>query len=543
MKATFKKTVLIASIIATMTGCVHTKEHKRVSEETIQPLKMLDQISEAYKNAEKAKKSKTYLKYKVAEEQGDLDSPLLQKVKPVTMDITTDLNSVIQKLAGRIGSSVIFQIENEDTLKQEVNIIAKKMKIKDFIRVIERVGNIDIYFNNQNTMIISDRLTLSGEFIKLEQTEGVYDNIKKNLEEILGENSLANSVEQVTEVPPAPVSQSADPLGLNVDAAPVTNTTQQVRERASLNDIEPKILIDKATGAFWISASPNEIRRSKLMLESLINTSLSHANVNLSIYRINNERAKQVGISVNKVVDNLYQLAAGASADGIIEKSFNFAYSRTDSNSDILSAGLSLYEKNGIIKTESSNVMTVFNNVVTTMSDTQTVGNWIPGDLRQENTVLNGVSQVTFTEDKPEFIEDTVGKTLVFKPRIDIENKIINMEIDYSESSIYKTETFTWKRNTNIGDVVEITKPLKTENKVKATLVVNGAQYTVMAGMKSKTGSIQRRVVPGFGDLPIAQDIGSNASDSDLSDALFVVKAEFPEKPEVKTIKKVRLVD
>lgn len=523
-----RRKTLTALILGTtlMTGCSHLKEHQAASEEVVQPLQMLEEISNSFEDS--GRSSQDYIQYSIETEEGDFPPGSLPKDK-ITVEIDANVRDAVKYLADSLSFSVIYSIKDDSSLNTKISLNAKDMPIMHFIKMIEMIGDLDIYLSG-GSLIISDRITLNGTFSKLEEAgkAGVYENIKKYVEEVLKNSEPATAQANYQE-------RVARPLEAIEGALSTAPPVQQSRAPSY------SVVIDDETGTFWISAKPEGVRRSKHLIESLINTAVSHANVSLSIYRVNNQRAKEVGISVNSVVDNLYSLSTGASAEGILNKTLGLNRSVTQANGDVLSTGLSLYEKNGILKTESKTMLTVFNGVATKMSDIQNVGYWVPGNLRENNTVINGASVVSYTEDKPEFTEEAVGKTLVFTPRIDIPNKLINMQVDYSESSVYNTETFVWKRNTGIGDVVEVKKPLKTENKIAATLVLSDNKSTILAGIKSKMGEVQKQFIPGLGEIPILQDIGSNKSLGSSTDTLIVARALFPSDPIIQTVTKMKI--
>jgi len=534
MTIQFKKP-LLASLICSailLGGCAHIGEQKKMAE-IPKTLDAIERVAQDLKEAQADESNSTYMHYSVNAENNDFSLDFEEQEPIIGINISAPVSYAVDFLAEQLGYSVVYDTINERSLDKHVRIKASSMRPIDLIHYLERTGNLDIYLN-KTTLVVSDNITLNGSFSKLESVKnaGAFQTLQTHLETIFSESKQE----------PIVIKNKKDP-NPKEEAVALTddNETQEIVIATTTDNIT-KIVIDSSTGAFYLRAKPESIRQSKELIESLINTAVSHATVELNIYRVDNNRAKEAGISVSKIIDNLYTLSTGGTP--LTTTTLNYQRNETQSNGDILQAGLSLYEENGIINTESKTTLTVFNSVPTSMSDLQTVGNWIPGDLKQNNTTINGASVVTYTEDKPEFEAQEVGKKLVFTPRIDIDNKVINMEIQYINSSIYQTEQFTWNRMVGSGNqdsAVVVKRPLKTENKIEATVVLNDHRHTILAGMKSTTGDINLQFIPGLGNVPVMQDIGANKSAMNATDSLIVVQAVFPDSPIEGVIEKLNL--
>ncbi|WP_127471944.1 hypothetical protein [Thiomicrorhabdus aquaedulcis] len=513
--------------IASTQGCSHLAEHEKVSQDVVQPVAMINEIGDAYNKFDKTK-NEQYEVYEINIDGDDLSG------FPSTENLTIDANaetsakdylSFITKKSPEI--SIVYNLENPNALEKTFSLSANNLPLKKFLELLEKVADLDFYFKD-NVLYVSDFVILESVISKLESGEkGHYKKIKEYLESILVKNSI-----QANTLPPAPSSATDLGMGLGMDNKTITKVDQTYTPK------KPTIIVDESTGTMHIKASPNSLRQSRKLIESYLNSSVGYATVELGIYRISNEKAREMGISVSKVIDNLYSLSSGTQATGIVNNTVSFERSVTENNGDVLKSGLQMYEKNGLISSESTTLLNIYNDVPTLMSDIQTTGYWIPGNLSENNTTLNGVSVVTYTEDKPEFVEEDVGKTLIFTPRISLDEQTINMSIDYTDSKIYATEVFTWKRNLSLGDVIEIKKPLKSENKLSSTITLNKENYSIFAGFKSKDGSIERQFIPGLGEIPVLNDIGANSVSAYKSDTIFIMKASFPEKAVHKKINK-----
>lgn len=523
-----KRKLLVAMATSTVLlgGCAHIEEHGHIEQKKVETLEVIDKVSASFKEA-KNKNNSRFIEYKILSEQGDLEG-VEQKDQPIDVEVSNaPIGIALDVLGEKLNMSIVYNIEDGTSLNKKVYINAKNSTVEKFISMIERIGNFDIY-QSGGALVVSDVMSLQGTFSKLELEDKIYEKMKGYLLDTLVSKNVS----------------SVSSIGNSEAASSVENQESDAQESVHNDTIEtqyaPEVIIDELTGAFYIKARPEKIRQSARFIEDIINTSVSHANVELSIFRIDNARAKEVGVSVNRIIDNLYALSAGT-AFGQSEKVLSFNREVTEDNGDVLSAGLSLYEKNGLLNTESKTMLTVFNGVATSLSDTQKIGYWTPGGLTENNTIVDGASVVTYTEEKPEFTEEEVGKSLLFTPRIDLSQRVINMKVDYSDSSVYKDSTFSWKRNTNQGDVVDIEKPLKTENKISTVLLLNEGKHTVLAGMKSRKGGVNRKILPGTGGVPLLRNVGESTSEAEETDTLIVVKPIFPEEKVEELITKVKI--
>ncbi|MBN2864936.1 MAG: hypothetical protein JXK16_02905 [Thiotrichales bacterium] len=553
MRHKFKLTAIAAAIFM-LSGCSHIAEHTKISETVVNPTDVIDEIAASIKDKSAEKSNSEYFHYTMNLDESDIDDTVFTDELRYTVNINGSIDVAMEYLAKNLSHvNFVFDLDNPGYMDKAIRLNLKDVTMRELITTIESVSGLDLYFQNSRTIVVSDFMVVEGSLSKYEGAQnGSYGAIKEHLKSVLatkgveglspapierssasvpvanpGTNPGTNPVE-----PPLPAGQNApeDKLFTEIFQGQGYSPLPSLPASQTMKEVEPEVIIDEATGALRIKANPKRLRESKKMIEDYINASVSFANVEMSIYRINNNKARDVGISVNKIIDNLYTLAAGTEASAMASKSIEFNRSVTDKNGDVLSAGINLYEKHGLLNSESSTVLTVYNNVPTTMSDIQSTGYWIPGALKENTTAINGVSVTTFSEDKPEFIDDEVGNRLTFTPRINLGEKQINMQIAFSDSKIYQTEVFTWKRNLSLEDSVEIKKPLKTENKIDAILTLNRDKYSLFAGVKSKEGELSRQFIPGLGDVPILQDVGVNKSSGNRSDTLFVVKANFPDK-------------
>lgn len=548
-------TSILAVPLATvmLSGCSFMSEHKAVNKEVITPLEMIDKISKNIKTTSKKEgMNSSYFSYKVASEDKDLVG-LDSIKKDLSVDFTTNIGDALDYLSRELKVNIVYNIENPLALKTDINLSLKNSDVSSLVKILERTGNLDIYFTN-GTLVVSDLIVLQGSLSKVNLNQGTdtnegkdetIQNLTKHLKSIL----VSKNTYTTFDFTPVKSESSSNELisdeldsdsGLKDDGIKYNSYNTIVTTNEKTFTYQPSVVIDELTGTFQIKARPETIRRSAKFIEDVINRSLSYANVELSIYQVDNTKAKNIGVSVNKLIDNLYSLSAG-STEQLQKATLSLSKLSGVGEKDALTAGLSLYEKTGLIKTESKTELTVFNGIKTSLSDIQDVGFWTPGNISENTTVVNGASVTTFSEEKPEFTPEEVGKKLDFTPKIDLNNRTINMQVAYSVSSIYTKETFSWTRNTNLGDTVEIKKPLRTENRISAVLLLNEGKNTIMAGMKSKKGSIEREGLPGVSETPLLQDVGSNSTESTMTDTVMVLTPKFPTERIEEVIKRVKI--
>lgn len=559
------KSLLFSGAISSLlflSGCAHLDEHKKMTDESkkVSSLKMIDEIASSFKSENKGVVDR-YQKFHLILDDKDLfdiPNPDLKITAQIDSSLKDALDFVFSQMKG---VNVAYRIEAPESLSKEIKMTVKDMPIKTLLKSLEDIGGIDLYFKN-NVLYVSDYMIVKGVLAKYEgDSSKQYDQIKEYLKNrlVFEKPILKPGLELVREAPVntttsfkmpktnlnpgegnANEGSEAENSVSSKPAATEGHYKTKERELKGPASVRPSIIIDPSTGAISIKASPYKLRENASLIEDYLNSSISHASVELKIFKIDNSQARSMGISATKIIDNLYTLSFGSQANTIANATLSFDRNVTDKNGDILKMGLNLYEKTGLITSESSTVLTVFNNVPTKLSDIQNVGYWIPGEIKQNNVVVNGANTVSYSEGKPEFVKEDVGKKIIFTPRVDLNDKIINMSISFSDSRIYSTQTFSWNRNPETNDVVELQKPLKSENKIEALITLNKNHYSIFAGFKSKEGSLERTGVPGVGNIPLLSDVGNNTTKGKKSSLFFVMRAIFPKKRDDRFIVKIK---
>lgn len=561
----FKETLLLttASTLFLIAGCTgHFNEMVKTENEAPEAISVLDEITKNMTDAKKNKANNSYFSYTLLPDRGDFDDlDKLSSKKKYDINIESSVGDVINFWAGDIQNlNIVYDLENPSNLNKKIKINIESATAKTILEIIEKSSGLDFYTQSTKgskkvVLYVKDNMILKSNLTKVEINESKsYEKLKEYLNDVLVDKNEENnkSPSNFNSTPKSSPSEVSNKIFNDEEGVSLEDKSFQGKKQSSnpylyLSDkdkypssIKPEIIIDEATGVLKIKADPRKIRESSYLIETYINSALSYATVEMKIYRINNERAREVGISANKIIENLSTISAGVQADGIINKTISFKRDVEQANGDVFQAGLNLYEKHGLLRSQSNTLLTVFNNVPTSMSDIQTIGYWIPGDLQEDTKAINGAITTTYSESRPEFIEEDIGREIIFTPRINIDKQVINMAIKFSDSKIYKTEKFTWKRNANIDDVVEIKKPLKSKNSMDAILTINEDKYSIFAGIQSKEGEISRKFIPGTGSLPILQDIGANKTSAQKTETLFILKAIFPKNKKNEYITKVR---
>lgn len=502
-----RKKIVAMFIVGAMglSGCAQFKDRKSMEEHQVQANEVIEQVDKLVVEVnERDTKPKEYMHYSLTPEVGDFST--LSSTQEMEIKITekATLYDVLTEVAVIENKGIVYDLSSTNVLFEKApKVYTFKRDIRSLVQILERAADVDIYFTDQN-VVVSDKIAISGNFGKLEggaSSDKVYEKLEGYLKTVLTE-------------------------GVSEDQK------SGVRSRK-----EPQIMIDPSTGAFYISASPNLMRNTKNIIENVINSSMSYALLKLEIYKVDDNKAIEMGISAEKIVNNLYSLSLSAPTSGVTP-TFDFLRNKVDKNGDSFKLGVSAYEQTGVLRSEESLVLTLYNGVMTQYTNTEEDGNWLPGDLTEQNNVTNGVVQTIYLEDKPEFEVKKVGRTLNALPRIDLQERTVNLEIDYTDSRVSGEKVTTWQRAPEMPPV-EITMTLIGENKINGVMLLDEVGYGVLSGNKYRDGGVSQNTVPGAVGT-VLDNLGMNTSNASKTMNIIVAKPVFPEKKRIKVIDKVR---
>ena len=547
----FKKSLVALAISSIMSGCATIGENKVLNETPQAADEAIQEMNELVNSIDVSQSERKYMEYVLIPERDDylsIGNRLNKKVSDFRIT-EAPLQDVLSQLAKDLNVGVVFQIESPMTLKKTITINTNNTRMDDYIKIIENTGNIDIYFVGNN-MIVADTMAISGNFSKLEGANGkIYKELEGYLSKVL--KRQAQRIYEPANKKDIESDLNAENSTLDAEQTKILKNKQNEAFKQKINrlrtdlvngnevqvEFEPMIVIDEITGAFFIKTEPNLLRRSKELIENVINSSLSYALVQLNIYKVNDSKAKSFGISSERVVENLYTLSVGGAA--VAATPMLSASALKTGGGDSFSLGISAYEKAGVIRGESNTIVTLFNGMTTELNDTKDVGYWVPGDLTENTNTVNGGVVTSFSETRPTFELSKIGKTLKMTPRIDQKNKVMNVGIEYKDTKVYEYNDFEWQRNTQNGEVVKLSNPMKSENLIKGVVFVRDGNYAILAGTKTKDASIGRTGLPGMNGT-ILDGVGSINNNSSKTNSLIIVKPIFPNKKSVQLIKKVR---
>lgn len=527
MKSQFKKNILALALIPFVSGCSFIQERDILEEKTESASQVIKKMDEYVSNLNLEADEQVYLNYQVRTEQGDLDLYTgAKKSLDISLSKSAAVYDVLQELAGQLGVGVIYDLESPQVLVGNLNIPSLKGSLSGVISTLEKSMDLDIYFTEEG-MVVSDSISLSGNFSKLEkgeETSQVYGNLKSYLSELLNAPADTDS------------SNIEEGAGSAKKIVEVAGRTDILPENSVVSEVKPTILIDDSTGSFYIKARPNLLRNSSSMIENVINSASSYAMIKLEIYKIDDSRARELGVSAERIIDNLYSLAVSAPST---EVNPIVLFEKQLDTSNSLRLGISAYERTGVVRSEDSLVLTVFNGVSSQYSNTEESGYWVPGELTEQTQTTNGVIQTVYKESKPTYTPRETGKVMEITPRINLENRVINLSINYTDSKVVGYDVTTWQRQVDL-EPVEMKIALIGENKVKGVLQLKEGSYGVLSGSKGKQGEVYQRTLPGASGTAL-ENLGVNGSVSKKSSNFILAKPILPTVKQVEIIKKIKV--
>lgn len=432
--------------------------------------------------------------------QVDLESKDFVGLPQRVLDL--DMSSVpfsvaLNEIAHQLNVGILNDASKEANAR-EISGVKMVAPVAEILPALEKYANVDIFYRNK-TLYVADRMTIQGSFSHLE-SQGVeaLASLKKHLEKVLGKNS--------------------------------------------------EVLIDNLTGAFSIASDPNTLRKSRGIVENMINEATAYSLLRLNIYKINNNRVREFGVTVEALVDDVMKLSAGAvpgNANSTLKTLLSHVKESTtgEDGSTIMTKGikanLEALEEAGIMHSVASPTLMLFNGIKSELSNLRKVGAWVPGEVQQQNQFQDGGGNVAvYTEGRPTFEEEEVGTRLRLLPRVDLSNKRVHLNILYSESNIYAETQTTWNRTINDDtNVITLSKPLKQEAKIRTRVILEDGLYQVVSGSKQKEVNLSGSGLPG--SEYTGGTLGKESGKTQISDTLIVARAYFPQFYRVHTVGKM----
>lgn len=478
--------IAMVFLIVTLAGCSSMPATERIQSDMRNDPKVIQsQIISEYEDFTNIGPIEAVV-YQIDLESNDLTALTNRKVFFSSSAAT--LEEVMREISRQLGVGLLIKA-SDDVSQKVVRGININAPVQEVIRTLETYANVDITFRS-NTLIVDDEMTVQGMFSHLE-TDGV--------------TALASMKEHLT--------------GLLGDSADV--------------------MIDTMTGAFSITAPPNLLRRSRNMIETIINESTSSVLLRLHIYRINNSRVKEFGVNVTSLLNDVVSLSAGggvptsSTISSIVNKTWG---EEGDVARFSVAASFAALEQAGVVSSVATPSLTLFNGITSKLSSTRTTGAWIPGEIQQRSQYIDGRNVLTFNEGRPTFDSEDIGSVLEMTPRVDLKNKQVHLNISYEESDVYDTTTTTWNRQE--GNTIELRRPLKKENNINTRVVLQNERYAVVSGNRQSEVSMRGGGLPGDW-MGLRRNIGTSARDSTAySDTLIIARAYFPTFFRVVTINK-----
>ena len=198
-------------------------------------------------------------------------------------------------------------------------------------------------------------------------------------------------------------------------------------------------------------------------------------------------------------------------------------------------------EKIEILNSVATPSINIFNGIESQLSNTKEIGYWLPGEVTKDNTSNSNTSFSSMVEGRPEYELDKKGRTIKILPKIDYINRTVHLRINYTNSDVYKIDSFTWDRqfyNPKNKSTVTLSKPLKAESTFNARIVLFDGVYGFISGDKTETSEILGSGLPQELSISDKTLLGMSKNKSSLSDTLIVARVDFPKKTRIQYIKK-----
>lgn len=483
MISNFKKALLISTTIGILSGCsISAPKENQFQENSFSAEDAVKKVNGDYVSAMEQTEELQESVYQLIElERNDLPSKLVAKKVDLKTSDKSTVGEMLSNFAEQEGMGIVNALST-DANDRLAHLNFKGALLENVIKSIERSMNIDISIKN-NTLYAADKMIINGNFPIMEtETSKVYENLKGYLSKVLGENS--------------------------------------------------QIIIDSQTGSFLIKSEPNKMRMSKKLIENMINESFAHALIKFYVYKIDNKRAKEFGVSVSALVNGLSEVSAGGAVTGspILsifgkEESYKTLADGTKTLQNSLMASIKALEEREIVHSVSTPSITMFNGIEAKIDETSEVGDFVPGQITETTTTVNGVYVRDLREAKPTFDMYEVGNKLTLKGRINRQEKVVQLKIDYEETKLYGTETTTWMRSQD--NIINLSRKLKNKNVIDTMAMLYDGDYTVISGNKQQSGYISSANIPGVNGTPL-DNVGNKNNESTFHDILIIAKPIFP---------------
>jgi len=473
----FTRTLIPLSLISIIgTGCITKNiDKKDFIDSNISKIKKYNK--NILDSKPKIKEKLKYIKYNIYLDEYDNLDNIKTDTNATLQIVDKPLKDVLNDIADSFNINIFNNFKLDETLNKKISFTCKNMDIKNLLLSLEKIADLDIVYNKKSNIIYTyDTIEIQGNF-----------------------NSL----------------QSANMPSFK-------SLTTSLNNLFKTNDYK-EISIDDNTGAFIISSTPKKIRSLKKFIENTMNQVSSYSLLKLYIYKISDSKLKEFGLNLNTLYNDISSINLGVNSLGATSSFSMLGVKKTSINNHLTSFtfGLNMLEEKNIIHSIANSSLTVFNGLKSTLNDTQQVGYWIPGDTVEEDKLVNDIMVTTSREEKPTFEEDNVGNTIDILPRIDINNKLIQMDISYKESKIYSENNTIWNKTADSS--VTLKKPLKSETSFNTRVILENNKYSIITGTKQKSVEMLNNGVPG------ANVFGNNRNSSTYSDVMIIAKATMPD--------------
>ncbi len=486
-----KKILLPIAIMIALSGCSTMKQYETPDEMFRGDVSSSKQTREGILSkydsiAEEEMNISDYNYQKIVIERDDID----QKIQDDKIDIKSSgltFGEFINEIANMKKMGVVLNASQE-VLNMPVALDFKSIAMKDMIKSVELIMDVDIIVN-ANTIYVSENIAIQGAFTTM-QTKDVktYENLEKYLKQILGEKS--------------------------------------------------NVIVDPITGSYLIEDRANKIRRTKDLIESVINESSSAMLIRLDIYKVDNSKASELGMSFNSMVDALYQINNGTKIENsILNMAIDYkGYKGVDAQgnpivNNSLLMSIKALESAKILNYVSSPSLTLFNGVESVLKDTREVGDWLPGRYSRNQTFGVGYNNYDSQYNRPEFEKFEVGNTIKMTPKINQKEKVAHVKIEFEDSKIYDVKSTTYKQSQD-AEAQTISKSLKSQNVINTLVTLSDTRYSIISGIRQQLGGVERRNIPGA-EGSVLQAIGSNKDEAQFNDVLMVARPYFAKNTKI----------
>lgn len=488
-----KISLTLVTLVVYFTGCTSTaiNQNDFIDKNINTPIKFNENLVKEINTSSLSLSGENSVYYKnkiVLEDENEIIlHPKIKKKLFNVEEYEQTVESILKTLSMQTKLDLIAKLR-KDTKEKRFTINLKNKTLNEIITIFEEILDVDILIKD-GTLFVYDEIVLNGVFENLavldeEISKNIYTRISNSIGAILQPNNVT---------------------------------------------------IDETTGSFLISGTPNTIRRSKTLLENIINESASYTILKINVYQINNKKAQDLGIDINGIVNDIYNVGMGSTSN-VATPAFSTSFTKNwgiktsakgvVTPKDQLNFGLKALEKAEILHSVSSPILTVFNGVKTKLENTRQIGEWTAGQLTEDSSInAEGAIVTTYTESEPKFETNDVGRVLIVEPKINMKAKHIQILVKYTETDAYAIESTTWQRR--IDSVIDLKKNLISKHEIKGQIVIKDDSFSLLTGTKNKNSIFSNTGIPSTSDTPLSI-IGSSGKSVELSDTLIIAQAILP---------------